>query len=105
MGRSYGLSRRELFLHVILPGALPGILVGVRFAMGVAWLTLIVAETIAATRGIGYLAMNAREFLRTDVVIFCILLYALLGKASDLAARWLERRLLPWHVAYRDRPL
>lgn len=96
MGRVYGLRRWELFRQVIFPGALPGILVGVRYALGVAWLTLIVAETIAATRGIGYLAMNAREFLQTEVIVFCILLYASLGKGSDLAARWLERYWLPW---------
>jgi len=101
MGRVYGLNRRELFRQVILPGALPGVLVGVRFALGVAWLTLIVAETIAATRGIGYLAMSAREFLRTDVIVFCILLYALLGKGADLAAREMERLCLPWHPSFR----
>jgi sulfonate transport system permease protein len=85
---------------VLLPGALPFILVGVRYALGVMWLTLIVSETIAATSGIGYLAMNAREFMRTDVVVLSILLYALLGKLADGSARWLERMLLPWHPAH-----
>ncbi len=69
MARSYGLSGFALFRQVILPGALPSILVGVRFALGLMWLTLIVAETISANSGIGYLAMNAREFLQTDVVV------------------------------------
>ena len=69
MARSYGLSGFALFRHVILPGALPSIMVGVRFALGLMWLTLIVAETISANAGIGYLAMNAREFLQTDVVV------------------------------------
>nr|MCX3323396.1 aliphatic sulfonate ABC transporter permease SsuC [Bacillus paranthracis] len=69
MARSYGLSGIPLFIHVILPGALPSIMVGVRFALGLMWLTLIVAETISANSGIGYLAMNAREFLQTDVVV------------------------------------
>ncbi|MEG0886285.1 MAG: aliphatic sulfonate ABC transporter permease SsuC, partial [Janthinobacterium sp.] len=69
MARSYGLSGISLFIHVILPGALPSIMVGVRFALGLMWLTLIVAETISANAGIGYLAMNAREFLQTDVVV------------------------------------
>ncbi|VFS56205.1 Putative aliphatic sulfonates transport permease protein ssuC [Raoultella planticola] len=68
MARSYGLSGFALFRHVILPGALPSIMVGIRFALGLMWLTLIVAETISANAGIGYLAMNAREFLQTDVV-------------------------------------
>ena len=101
MARSYGLKGVALFWHVLLPGALPSILVGVRFALGFTWLTLIVAETIAATDGIGYLAMDAREFLRTDVVLLAILLYALLGKAADLGARLLERLWLQWHPAYQ----
>ena len=74
MARSYGLSGFALFTHVILPGALPSIMVGVRFALGLMWLTLIVAETISANSGIGYLAMNAREFLQTDVVVVAIVL-------------------------------
>ena len=69
MARVYGLSRWELYWRVILPGALPSILVGLRFALGLMWLTLIVAETISATSGIGYMTMNAREFLQTDVVL------------------------------------
>lgn len=76
MARSYGLSGFALFRQVILPGALPSILVGLRFALGFMWLTLIVAETISASAGIGYLAMNAREFLQTDVVVLAIVLYA-----------------------------
>lgn len=100
MGRSYGLSRWQLFTRVILPGALPSILVGVRFALGFMWLTLIVAETISSSSGIGYMAMNAREFLQTDVVVLAILLYALLGKLADVAARALERRWLAWNAAY-----
>jgi sulfonate transport system permease protein len=100
MGRSYGLSNWGLFRKIILPGSLPSILVGVRFALGFMWLTLIVAETIAASSGIGYMAMNAREFLQTDVVVLAILLYAFLGKLADVAARQLERRLLRWNAAY-----
>ncbi|WP_426151721.1 aliphatic sulfonate ABC transporter permease SsuC [Pseudomonas sp. DC3000-4b1] len=101
MARSYGLSGLALFWQVILPGALPSILVGVRFALGFMWLTLIVAETISASSGIGYLAMNAREFLQTDVVVLAIVLYAVLGKLADLAARGLERAWLRWHPAYQ----
>jgi sulfonate transport system permease protein len=101
MARSYGLSGFSLFWQVILPGALPSILVGVRFALGFMWLTLIVAETISASSGIGYLAMNAREFLQTDVVVLAILMYAVLGKLADLAARGLERVWLRWHPAYQ----
>ncbi|WP_455647964.1 aliphatic sulfonate ABC transporter permease SsuC [Lonepinella koalarum] len=101
MARSYGLKSFALFRQVILPGALPSILVGVRFALGLMWLTLIVAETISANSGIGYLAMNAREFLQTDVVVLAILLYAVLGKLADVAARSLERVWLRWHPAYQ----
>jgi sulfonate transport system permease protein len=97
LGRVHGLSRAAMIRRIVLPGALPSILVGVRYGLGLMWLTLIVAETISADSGIGYLAMNAREFLQSDVVLLTILLYALLGKFADAATRFLERRLLPWH--------
>jgi sulfonate transport system permease protein len=99
MGRVYGLSRFSIFRHVVLPGAMPSILIGVRYALGIMWLTLIVAESVAATSGIGYLAMTAREFMQTDVVLLTIVLYALLGKVSDSITRMLERRLLSWRPA------
>ena len=101
MGRVYGLGRWELFRHVVLPGALPSILVGLRYALGVMWLTLIVAETIASDDGIGFMTMNARDFMQTDVVLLGIVLYALLGKLADTLARGLERSLLRWNPAYR----
>lgn len=97
MGQVYGLSPRQLFFQIILPGSLPSVLVGLRYALGIMWLTLIVAETIAAGSGIGYMAMNAREFMQTDVVVLAILLYALLGKLADSAVRWLERLWIAWH--------
>lgn len=101
MAKSYGLSGWPLYREVILPGALPSILVGVRFSLGLVWVLLIVAETISAQSGIGYMTMNAREFLQTDVVLVGILLYALLGKLADVASRALERRWLRWHPEYR----
>jgi sulfonate transport system permease protein len=101
MGHTYGMSPAGLFWRVYLPGALPSIFVGLRYALGIMWLTLIVAETIAASSGIGYMAMQAREFLRVDVVVLSILIYALLGKLADSAARLLERRCLGWHPAFR----
>ncbi len=100
MARVHGLRGAALFRAVILPGALPSILVGVRYALGIMWLTLIVAETIAANSGIGYMTMNAREFMQTDVVLLGILLYAALGKLIDLAARRLERNWLAWHPSF-----
>lgn len=101
MARSYGLSGWPLYRDVILPGALPSILVGVRFSLGLVWVLLIVAETISAQSGIGYMTMNAREFLQTDVVLVGILLYALLGKLADVVSRLLERYWLRWHPGYR----
>ncbi len=101
MGRTYGMSDRELFRRVIFPGALPSIFVGVRFALGIMWLTLIVAETIAASSGLGYMAMQAREFMQIDVVLLSILIYALLGKLADSASRVLERLTLSWHPAFQ----
>ena len=100
MARSYGLRGWPLYRDVILPAALPSILVGVRFALGLVWVLLIVAETISAQAGIGYMTMNAREFLQTDVVLVGILLYALLGKGADVLARALEKRCLRWNPAY-----
>jgi sulfonate transport system permease protein len=101
MGRTYGLSQWGLYRHVILPGALPSILVGLRFSLGFMWVILIVAETVSAQAGIGYMTMNAREFLQTDVVLVGILLYALLGKLADVLARGLERIFLRWNPAYQ----
>ncbi|SHJ05374.1 sulfonate transport system permease protein [Aureimonas altamirensis DSM 21988] len=108
MAEVYGLSRRAILTRIVLPGALPSILVGLRYALGFMWLTLIVAETISASTGLGFMTMNAREFLQTDIVILGILIYALLGKAADAATRSIERRVLAWHPAYAskqgDRP-
>lgn len=104
MGRAYGLSGWPLYREVILPGALPSILVGVRFSLGFMWVILIVAETISAQAGIGYMTMNAREFLQTDVVLLGILLYALLGKLADWIAKLSERYWLRWHPSYQPVP-
>ncbi len=101
MARSYGLSGWPLYRDVILPGAMPSILVGVRFSLGLVWVLLIVAETISAQAGIGYMTMNAREFLQTDVVLVGILMYALLGKLADVLSRSLERYWLRWHPGYQ----
>src|SRR5690606_32942058 len=99
MAQVYGLGSWALFRQVILPGALPSVLVGVRYSLGFMWLTLIVAETIAADSGIGYITMNAREFMQTDVVVLGILTYALLGKLADSLAKGLEKGLLRWRTA------
>lgn len=101
MGQVYGLTPWALFWRIILPGALSSILVGVRFSLGIMWLTLIVAETIAADSGIGYMATNAREFMQTDVVVLTIVIYALFGKLADVVARGLERSWLRWNPTYQ----
>lgn len=103
MGRVYGLSPRQMFWRIVLPGALPSILVGLRYSLGIMWLTLIVAETIASNAGIGFMTTNAREFIQTDVMLFAVLLYALLGKLADVVARALERYFLRWHPNYQSR--
>ncbi|MEG0003191.1 MAG: ABC transporter permease subunit [Comamonas sp.] len=100
LGKVTGLSNGQLIRRIVLPGALPSILAGVRYALAVAWLALVVAETIATSSGIGFLAMDAREFLRTDVIVLTILIYAGIGVLSDAVARLLERRLLAWHANY-----
>lgn len=100
LGRVQGLSTWQLIRRIILPGALPSILTGIRYSLATAWLALVVAETIGAQSGLGFLAMDAREFLRTDVIVLTIVIYALIGVAADSIAKLLERRLLAWHPNY-----
>ena len=101
MARAYGLKGWPLYARVILPGATASILVGLRFSLGLMWVLLIVAETIPAQSGIGYMTMNARAFLQTDVVLVGIPIYALLGKLADVLAQSLEKSWLPWHPGYQ----
>jgi len=96
MAKVYDLRGFELYRQVIFPGALPSILVGFRFALGLSWLVMIVAESLGAKSGLGYIAQNAREFMQMELLVLTIVLWALLGKVADVLARWLERRLLPW---------
>jgi sulfonate transport system permease protein len=102
MARAYGMSGRAIFWRVVFPGALPSIFVGLRYGLGIMWLTLIVAETISASSGIGFMAMNAREFMMVDVVVVSILIYAALGKLADSVARLLERTCLSWNPVYAE---
>jgi sulfonate transport system permease protein len=95
-GRTLGLSRLAMIRHVILPGAMPGFLVGLRYAVGIAWLSLVVGEQINADSGIGYMMMDARDFLRTDIILVGLLTYALLGLLGDQGVRLIERRVLSW---------
>jgi sulfonate transport system permease protein len=94
-----GYSRWERLWHVVLPSALPQTLVGLRQSLGVAWLALIVAETVNADAGLGYLINNARDFLRTDVIVVGLVVYALLGLVTDALVRLLERKALRWRAS------
>lgn len=95
------LTRGETIRHVILPSALPQALVGLRYALGVAWISLVVGEQINADSGIGYLMMDARDFLRTDVILLGLLIYGLLGLGGDQLVRGLEGAALRWRPASR----
>ena len=99
-GRSVGLTRYELTTKVILPGALPALFTGLRYASAVALLVLVVAEQINASSGIGYLINNARDFMRTDIIVLCLLIYAALGLTSDAGMRLIERRVLAWRPSF-----
>lgn len=94
--RTLNLTRRQRLRHVIVPGALPQALVGLRQSLGVAWLSLIVAETVSADSGLGYLINDAREFLKTDVIVVGLAVYSLLGLLTDSLVRLIERRALAW---------
>lgn len=95
--RSLGASRAQVLWLVILPGALPEILTGLRIGLGVGWSTLVAAELIAATRGLGFMVQSAGEFLATDVVLAGIAVIAIIAFLLELGLRALQRRLTPWH--------
>lgn len=98
MARTLGLSRVQTIMDVILPGALPDLLLGVRYALGVAWLMLVVAEQVNAESGIGHMMMDAEDFLRTDIILVGLIVYGLLGLISDRLVRVGERWLLVWQM-------
>lgn len=95
--QSLGASRAQVLWLVILPGALPEILTGLRIGLGVGWSTLVAAELIAATRGLGFMVQSAGEFLATDVVLAGIAVIAIIAFSLELGLRALQRRLTPWH--------
>ncbi|MEV6079894.1 ABC transporter permease [Streptomyces sp. NPDC052069] len=99
-GRSLGLGRWGLVRHVVLPGALPGAMTGLRYSLATAWLALVFGESINADAGIGFLMNQAREFFRTDVIVVCLVVYAFLGLAADVIVRTLERLLLQWRPTF-----
>ncbi|MFJ2558293.1 MULTISPECIES: ABC transporter permease [unclassified Streptomyces] len=100
-GESLGLGRWGLIRHVVLPGALPGAMTGLRYSLATAWLALVFGESINADAGIGFLMNQARDFFRTDIIVVCLVVYALLGLLADAVVRTLERLLLQWRPTFK----
>lgn len=93
---SFGASRWQVMRYVIMPSALPEILTAMRIGIGFGWTTLVAAEMVAATKGLGYMVLSASQFLQTPVVIMGIFIIAIIAFAFDLLMRFVERRLVPW---------
>ncbi|MER8896134.1 ABC transporter permease subunit [Mesorhizobium sp. M0676] len=94
--RSLGATQRQVVRHVILPSALPSILTGLRIALGAGWSTLVAAELVAATRGLGFMIQSAAQFLVTDVVVMGIVVIATIAFVLEFIIRRIERQLVPW---------
>ncbi|MNO23146.1 putative aliphatic sulfonates transport permease protein SsuC [compost metagenome] len=101
VSRVLEFSRLKQVTRLILPSALPNVLLGLRLSLSVAWLVLVVAELMGADEGIGYLIQDARSFMQTDVVFVGIGIFAAIGKLSDSIVKWFEDRLLRWRDSYR----
>lgn len=99
-GQTFGLNRLGVIRNIVLPGALPGFLVGLRFALVASWLMVIVAEQINAQSGIGYLIMEAETVNRIDIMFVGLAIYAILGLLADLLVRQLEKHLLVWRRGF-----
>jgi sulfonate transport system permease protein len=97
LAKTVGLGPFSLVRRVVLPGAMPGFLTGLRLSVAVSWLILVFAEQINATNGIGYLMIKAQQFFQTDVIVVCLVVYAVLGLLSDALVRVIERTVLAWH--------
>jgi sulfonate transport system permease protein len=96
LSRACGVGRWGVIRKVILPGALPAFLIGLRFALGIAWLSLVIGETVNADKGIGYLIMQGQQYLETDVIVMGLVIYAILGLLMEGLVRLIEWRALPW---------
>lgn len=99
-GQTLGLTRWETIVHIILPGAVPSALVGLRYGLGIALLSLVVSEQVNADSGIGFLMNSARDVFRTDIIFLCLIIYAMLGLLADQLVRVLERVLLYWRPSF-----
>ncbi|MFG1775661.1 ABC transporter permease subunit [Micromonospora sp. NPDC049051] len=100
-GRVYGLTAYQLSTRVLLRGALPSVFIGIRYALGITWAVLVIAESLNAVSGIGFLLTNARQYGQGDVVVLCVVLYAALGLVTDALVALLERRVFRWRQAHR----
>jgi sulfonate transport system permease protein len=100
LGKVLHLNRREVVRHIVIPGALPQVLVGLRQSLGIAWLALVVAEQINAHAGLGFLITQAEQFLQINVIVVVLLVYCLLGLLTDAFVRLIERRALSWHQGF-----
>jgi sulfonate transport system permease protein len=100
LSKACGVGRFGVITKVILPGALPAFLVGLRFSLGIAWLSLVIGETVNADKGIGYLIMQGQQYLQTDVIVMGLVIYALLGLILEGIVRLIEWRLLPWRKEF-----
>ncbi len=100
LGQVLHLRKTELISQIVLPGALPQLLVGLRQSLGVAWLALVVAEQVNANAGLGFMISQATQFLRNDVIIVALLVYCGLGLLTDALVRLLERRALRWRTSF-----
>jgi sulfonate transport system permease protein len=102
VGRALQLRRGETIRHIVLPGALPQVLVGLRQSLGVAWLALVVAEQVNANAGLGFMISQATQFLRNDVIFVALLVYCVLGLLTDALVRLFERRALAWRRGFLE---
>ncbi|MBD8613774.1 ABC transporter permease [Pseudomonas putida] len=100
VGQMYGFNARRLTLRILLPAAMPGLFTGLRSGLSMAWMFLVAAELIAATKGLGYLLSDGRETSRPDIVLAAILALAVLGKLSDGVLAAVERRCVSWRDAF-----
>ncbi|KJE20184.1 ABC-type nitrate/sulfonate/bicarbonate transport system, permease component [Frankia torreyi] len=103
MAVAMGKGRRQIIRHVVLPGAMPQTLVGLRYSLSISVLALVVAETLNTTSGLGYLMANAQQYLDTDVIFACVVVYCLMGITADLVVRVLEWRTLAWRTGVGNR--
>ncbi|RYM05555.1 ABC transporter permease [Sporolactobacillus sp. THM7-7] len=101
VARILEFSKWKRMKLLILPAALPNILLGVRLSLGAAWLSLVVAELMGSTEGVGYMIMDARQFSNTDIVFVGIIIFALVGKLTDSLVRLMEHHFLKWQDTYR----